>query len=156
MRKYLSGLLFAALLALPGLARAQVYGMPARNPCASAASVKQTSQIAISSATTTQIVAAPTAPSTFSGATQQIFVCTYAFSETGTSPTYQWSTGTGTNCATGGSNLTATIPSISTTVPNEPPQLQGTVLVVPAGQALCMVTGGTGPSAQGYITYVVQ
>lgn len=157
MRKYLSGLLFAALLAVPGLASAQVpYGFPARNPCASALSPKSSAAINIGSATTSQLIAAPTAPSTFSGATQQIWVCTWVFSLTGTSPTYQFVNGTGTNCGTGQANLTAVIPSISATAPNVAPQEQGTVLVVPPGQALCATIGGTGPSAQGYITYVVQ
>jgi hypothetical protein len=149
------------MLALANAAFAQVpppYGFPARNPCASASSPKSSAPINIASATTAQIIAAPTGNPIFGTGTSSIYVCGWSFTETGTSPTYQWIDGTGSNCATPGTpaNLTGVIPSISTTAPNYPPQEQTTVLIVPPGQALCMVAGGTTPSAQGFIFYTIQ
>jgi hypothetical protein len=100
----------------------------------------------ITTATTTQIVA-------LSGTTK-IHVCSYQFSVAGTTPTVTFEYGTGTNCATGLTAISGAIAPTSGSVINSAVGgASGLAFVVPSGDALCILSGGTSPSIQGLITY---
>ena len=117
------------------------------DPCAAPSALKSNIAINISTATTTQLVAAV--------ASKVVYVCGWSGSAAGTTPAITFEYGTGASCGTGTTALTGAmlVPSGnfvsvggggSTTFPNA------------AGTALCLVSGGTGPSIQGQLTYVQQ
>jgi hypothetical protein len=100
----------------------------------------------ISSATTTQIVALT--------ASKKVYVCNYSLTVTGTSPTLTWEYGTGTACATGTTAISGAMAGGTTAAPivlNSPPEATGYAFVTPSAQALCILSGGTTPSIQGWI-----
>lgn len=100
----------------------------------------------ISTATTTQLVA-------LSGVTV-VYVCNFTASVVGTTPTVLFETGTGSACGTGTASITGTFaPTTGSVLKAEGAgvQFQGA-----AGGALCVVSGGTTPSIQGYVVYVQQ
>jgi hypothetical protein len=101
--------------------------------------------VAITSSTTVTQIAAAVAGS-------KLYACGWSFSLAGTNPTYQWSTGTGSNCATGNTVLTGATAVTSGAIVQSLP-FEGTQLVVPAGQALCLQLGGTTPTAAGYLIF---
>ena len=99
--------------------------------------------INISTATTTQIVA-------LSGSTQ-IRVINYSFTVAGTTPTVTFVYGTGTACGTGTTAISGAFAPLTGTLMTSPPG--AAAFIVPAGKALCIVSGGTTPSIQGFLTY---
>lgn len=121
------------------------------DPCASPQVAKTSTKIAVSSQTTAQLIAPSTGKSTY--------VCGFAVTYTsGTTPTLKFISGTQTTtaCDTGPADLTGVM-SI--------PATAGQGLVIGAGQTmfstaastqLCIVSGGTTPNYNGFITYVQQ
>jgi hypothetical protein len=88
---------------------------------------------------------------TASGSTS-IYVCGFAATVAGTSPTLQFKYGTGTTCGTGTVNLTgAFAPTAGIELATHGAFTQ---FSVPSGNNLCAIVGGTSPSIQGYLTYV--
>lgn len=126
----------------------------ASDPCQDVSAIKQSAAIAISTATTTQLVA-------LSGTTN-IYVCSYqAVAGAGTNPSFQFVYGTGASCGTGTTSLTgamATGVTVSATAPGPIFESSGgnTMLKTAAGNALCVTTGGTTPNFQGWVSYVQQ
>ena len=117
------------------------------DPCASAAIAKSSKSIAISSSTTTVIQAGATG--------KTVFVCAFTLVyASGTTPTAQFEFGTGGTCTsptvlTGAMNLQATA---------------GTALIAGAGHTLfagasgadvCLVSTGTTPTYNGWVTFVL-
>lgn len=126
----------------------------ASDPCSDVSAIKSSATVNISSATTTQLVA-------LSGTTS-VYVCGYQLAAgAGTNPSIQFEYGTGASCGTGTTALTgamATGVTVSTTVagPVFSAGPDATVLKTPSGNALCLVSGGTTPNWQGFISYVQQ
>ena len=126
----------------------------ASDPCQDVSAVKSSAAIAISTATTTQLVA-------LSGTTA-VYVCNYqAVAGAGTNPSLQFVYGTGSNCGTGTTSLTgamATGVTVSATAPGPIFESSGgnTLFKTAAGNALCLTTAGTTPNFQGWVTYVQQ
>lgn len=111
------------------------------NPCNTNANV-QTQPINIGSATTTQLIAAPA-----SG--KALWICGIMFTAaSGTAATYQLEYGTGASCGSGTTVLTGAMAGNGGAI------AYGATIPLPLINAFCMVTGGTGPSAQGIVTYV--
>lgn len=111
--------------------------------CAQAVAASNSLPIAISSATTTQIVAAVTG--------QTIYVTSWDLVSSA-GGTFKWVYGTGTNCGTGQHDLTGTYTFGTSTVFTKGNGL-GTVLYIPIGNALCAISSGS-IIAQGSISYV--
>ena len=109
--------------------------------------------INITTATTTQIVAAPTGTGP-GGALQSIYVMSENFIASVTPSTFQWVYGTGTNCGTGQGILSGAY-SLNSQSGLSMGSGFGAVLIVPAGNALCAITTGTTPGFYGSITYRV-
>ena len=123
------------------------------DPCQSATAVKSTVAIAVAAATTTQLVAPLTGHS--------VIVCGYNFTLSGTtSPTAQFTTGTGATCGTGTITQSGAMLGNNTTTNSSASIDSGgggyTVFKGATGQGLCLVTGGTAPSAQGLLTFIQQ
>lgn len=123
------------------------------DPCQGATAIKVGVAISIASATTTQLVT-PVAG-------HLVFVCGYNFTLSGTtSPTLQFTTGTGATCGTGTINQTGAMLGNNTTTNTAASIDSGgggyTIFKGTSGQGLCAVTGGTAPSAQGVITIIQQ
>ena len=119
----------------------------ASNPCLAPGPATLTSaQGATSGTSATQIIA-------LSGTTK-IYVCQlYIVSVSGTTPTFSLVYGTGSNCATGQATIFPAI-ATATTAGTIYPFPGNPFLVVPAGQALCYLDGGTTPIQNYMITYV--
>jgi hypothetical protein len=119
------------------------------DPCENPSVTKFSVPVAISTATTTNLLSAVTG--------DYITVCKYQFSVVGTSPTVQFEYGTtvSTACDTGAASLSGAM-SIPTTTTAISIGAESMTFRTPAGVQLCLVTGGTTPSVQGYITYVQQ
>ena len=112
------------------------------DPCQNGAYAKSSVPLALT--TSSQLIAA-------SGSTS-IYVCGFAATAAGTSPTLQFAYGTGTTCATGTVNLTgAFAPTAGTELATHGAVTQ---FSAPSGNNLCAIVGGTSPSIQGYLTYV--
>ena len=116
------------------------------DPCLAPNVAKSNQAISVAAAGAAQLVAL--------ASSQSIYACSAAFTLAGTAPTAIFQYGTGTNCATGTTNLTGTMAPTSGT------ELAmgwgGTVFKSAASNALCINLGGTSPSAQGVLTYVQQ
>lgn len=113
------------------------------NPCQSVSIAKSSVAISLTTSLTTQLVA-PVAG-------KSVYLCGIATTGAAAS-TLTLEYGTGTACGTGTTALTgAFLPSTGSLF-----KLDGTVglLKAPAGNALCLVTGGTAGSVQGVATYV--
>ncbi len=154
MRKSLIGLFALVLMFASASGAFAQYGFSPRNPCGSPGSFPATASISIAAtAGTTQLVAAPTSQALFGGGTAAIYLCGYEFTISGTSPSFQWEYGTGTNCGTGTTALTgAEVVATGTRVQSIAPMY----LAAPGGDALCIVAGGTTPTVGGWIWYVIQ
>lgn len=117
------------------------------DPCASAAIDKSSFSVAISTATTTVVQAG--------SAGKRVYVCAFTIVYTsGTTPTVQFEVGTGGTC---------TSPTVKTGV-IAIQATSGTGLVVgaghtlfsgTAGQDMCIVSTGTTPTVNGWVTYVL-
>jgi hypothetical protein len=134
------------LLLLPAAVRAQAPPNPNSPVSGQVYNVCQvfpqtTVPITVSSSTTTQLVAAVTG--------HQIYVCSLKLLNSG--GTSQFKYGTGTNCATGTTNLTGIL---SPTDNIGWPQSGGfPQMTIPASQALC-ITGGASAAGTGFFSYV--
>jgi hypothetical protein len=112
------------------------------DPCQNGAYAK--SSVALTLTASSQLIAA-------SGSTS-VYVCGFAATAAGTSPTLQFAYGTGTTCGTGTVNLTgAFAPTAGTELKTHGALTQ---FSAPSGNNLCAIVGGTSPSIQGYLTYV--
>lgn len=117
------------------------------DPCASAAIDKTSFSVAISTATTTVVQAG--------SAGKRVYVCAFTIIWTsGTTPTIQFEVGTGGTCAT---------PTVKTGA-MAIPVTSGQGLIVgaghtlfsgTAGQDMCIVSTGTTPTVNGWVTYVL-
>ena len=132
----------AALTLLLGLGLAPY--AHAENVCTDTGANVNSVAVNVGSATTAQILAAQ--------GTQPIHVCSFTATIAGTTPTVLFIYGTGTNCATNNGSLTGTFAPTSGTLMSV--GYGGDLMVVPAGNELCVTTGGTTPSLQGILTYV--
>lgn len=114
------------------------------DPCVSERVAKSSVAINVGSATTTQLVALSSG--------QSIYACSFTMTAaSGTGATYLFESGTGTNC---GSNTVALTGAMAG---GGLPIIAGsgsTQFKTASGTALCLVTGGTSPSAQGFLNYV--
>jgi hypothetical protein len=127
----LAAMLGSALCPLPAAAQlAPLYDLPAAIANASA-------PIQITTATTTQLVAAPTGLEP-NGGLQAVYVMALNLVGVGTG-NIQFVYGTGANCGTGQGNLTGNYHLVAGTVLPIGHGF-GPVLVLPAGNALCAVT----------------
>lgn len=116
----------------------------ATDPCQTPSALKSSVSVAITTATTTQLVAL--------SAGKAVYVC--GFSATfGATTTLGFEYGTGTNCGTGTTALTGVMaPATGTFISMNS---DGTDFTAPSGNALCAVSTGTG-GIQGVLTYVQQ
>lgn len=112
------------------------------DPCFN--SPKSTASVAISTATTTSLVAL--------AAGKAVYLCGFSAS-VGASTTLQFEYGTGAACVTTQTVLTGAITPATGVVISF--NSDGTDLTAPAGNALCLVSTGTG-GINGFITYVQQ
>lgn len=112
----------------------------AGDPCNNPSVPKLSVPLNITTATTTQLVALT--------ASKSIYVCDAA-ATVGGSTTAQLSYGTGAACGTGTTVLTGVMTGLA------PLGYGGTIASIPAGNALCLVSTGTG-GIQGILTYVQQ
>ena len=123
------------------------------DPCQNPMGAHNFAKVAISSATTTLLVAAQ--PSVGGAAAAAVDLCGGLLVATGTTPTVQFACGTQvTNpCDTGQTTITGAMAPTAGT----PMSLPGdyTDFACPAGQQLCLITGGT-PNVQGWITWSPQ
>lgn len=118
------------------------------DPCASASIDKSSFSVAISTATTTAIQAG--------AAGKRVYVCAFTIIYTsGTTPTIQFEVGTGGTCGTGTTAKTGVM-AIQATA--------GTGLIVGAGhtlfsgtaaQDMCILSAGTTPTVNGWVTFVL-
>lgn len=116
------------------------------DPCQSAAAVKLSVPVNVSTATTTQLVA-PT-----SG--KKVYACGLRASMMGTLPTALFVTGTGSSCGTGTASATGTFAPTAGSILSLVDGI--TNFTSPAGSAVCLTSGGTTPSIQGVFVYVVR
>ena len=115
------------------------------DPCGSSGVVKLSAVINL--AATGKVITGTSGKSTF--------ICGFHVTVTGTAPTLQWQNGTGSNCATGNGNLTGVY------APTAGSQLayanSSSVFSTNTSSVdVCGIVGGTTPSVQGVISYVVQ
>lgn len=119
------------------------------DPCAN--QQRQVAAINVSTATTTNVVSAV--------AGEGIYVCGVFLNVSTLSDTIKFEYGTtaSTACDTGATALTGAIatPASTPTAPYINTFAAGfTQMVVPTGNQLCIVTTGSSPGVQGFITYV--
>jgi hypothetical protein len=116
------------------------------DPCQNPFTTKNSVAVNISSATTTRLVALSTG--------KVVYVCNLSATVVGTSPTALLEYGTGATCGTGTTSISGTFAPVTGTLV----KLEGQTSQVQtiASNSLCLVSGGTGPSIQGYLVYVQQ
>lgn len=133
-------------LLVPTIAHAQgpvaVCYINAQGGCTPAVQATNSAKIAISSATTTEIVALITS--------KNIFVTSWD-GVSSAAGTFKWVYGTGTACATGTTDLTGTYAFGASTVVTKGDGL-GPILIVPRGNALCATSAST-INIQGSVSY---
>jgi hypothetical protein len=140
----------------PGHGQAINNGAPAYvtglDACAASSSAPSNATVSITTATTTQIVAL--------SAGKQIFLCEWTFtinSSATTASSALFEFGTGASCGTGTTTLTGAMGTENAAagpgllLVNGP--FSGSTLVVPAGNALCIVTAGTTVALHGQVTF---
>lgn len=140
----------------PGRGQAINNGTPTfltgADACAASNVAPSNQPVSITTATTTQIVAL--------SAGKQIFLCEWTLtinSSATTASSMQWEFGTGASCGTGTTVLTGTMGTEQAAagagilIVNGP--FSGSTLVVPAGNALCIVTAGTTVALHGQVTF---
>lgn len=117
------------------------------DPCWNPFVAKTPVKVNISSATTTELVAAV--------ASEKVYLCGGKLSMVGTTPTAQFEYGTksSTACDTGATTLTGAFAPTSGSLLGFG-ETDGTQIVTIASNELCLVSGGTGPSIQGYVLIV--
>lgn len=147
IRVNVTALAASCTFALSGSPATTVADQITGDPCDVPTVQKSSVAVAISTATTTQLVAL--------SAGKTIYFCGFVGSMGGTTPAVTFEYGTGSNCATGTVVLTGAIAPTS-----------GSILLMPIGSstwfqtasanALCALSAGTTPSIQGVLTYVQQ
>lgn len=146
MRKLLITIVWA-LICLPTLALAQSNFKPCystgQNNCVPAVAASNAAIIAVSSNTTSELVALV--------AGKRIYVTSWDLISSAAG-TFKFVYGTGTNCGTGTTDLTGTYTVGTSTVFTKGNGL-GMLLVVPVSNALCY-TSGASIAAQGTVSYV--
>ena len=116
------------------------------DPCQNPTVPKSSVAIAVTSSTTTQLVALTTG--------QAIYVCGGEMSLTGTTPTALFEYGTSTDC-TGTHALTGAVqPTSGSMIPFG--SGSGVQFKTAVSNGLCLVTGGTTTFAEGWMVYVKQ
>ncbi len=122
----------------------------ASDPCQDVSAIKSSVAIAVSGAGTNQLVA-------LSGSTV-VYICGVSMTVSGTTtPSALLEYGTGASCGSGTTSLTGAYVGSTGTIPTIINYSGGsTVMKTPSGNAVCIVTAGTGPSAQGVLSYVQQ
>lgn len=145
--------LLLAIVLLTASCFAQTASNSSPDPCQNPNFNKQSAVINVSSAATTALV-------TVSGTTK-VSVCNFSFTILGlatTGGTAQLEYGTGAACVGGPTALTGTFAGNNTAGSNLLVVSSGgnTQFTTPAANGLCIVTTGTSPSFQGYVTYVQQ
>lgn len=121
------------------------------DPCLNPNVAKSFAVVNISTATTTELVAAP------SVAGQVVYMCALTVTVTGTSPTLLFKTGTkvSTACDTGAASQSGTY-AVTTGSFVKIDANGGALLTGAASGELCLTSGGTTPSIQGNLVYVQQ
>lgn len=114
--------------------------------CQNYAAPKQAIPVSVATATTTLMVTGV--------AGYQAEICNYAFTLAGTTPTAEFEAGTGATCGTNTVAIGGTMAPTSGTLLQD--SGQGILMTAPAGDNICLVTTGTGASAQGNMNYVLQ
>lgn len=153
MKRILPYILLITLLMLPiGLLHHIAYSAPANlqslcyttngNNCVPAVAASNSAAIAVSSGTTTQLVALASG--------KGIYVTSFDLVSTA-AQTAKFVYGTGTNCGTGTTDLTGAYGMTTFTVISKGDGL-GAILFVPGGNALCITTTTTG-ALNGSISY---
>ena len=141
-------LIVVAFLLVFGYVAAVVY---ATDPCQGTTAVIQIA------------AASPTAsPGTYSligvkaigGNNRRILICGYEFTVAGTSPTYQFEEGPGAACSPSPVALSGVYAPTAGTLARGGEAGQ-TILTSDPGDGICLVTGGTTPSVNGVVQYVV-
>lgn len=117
------------------------------DPCASAAIDKSSFAVAVSTATTTVIQAGT--------AGKRVYVCAFAiFYTSGTTPTAQFEVGSAGNCT--GPTVKTGAMAIPATSGQGPIAGAGhTLFSGAAGQDMCLVSTGTTPTYNGWVTFVL-
>lgn len=152
MKKFAFSLLFALFATLSfaqvGPTGSFVVYPTGSDPCQNPSIAKSVKAVAISTATTTELVAAV--------AGKSVYGCAFESTVVGTSPTILFLTGTkvSTACDTAPANLSGTFAVTSATLFTVHPTMTFTQSIV--GGELCLTSGGTAPSIQGFFTYVQQ
>jgi hypothetical protein len=153
----IAALLLAMLTVAPGrqteaqgLINTQIVDYAAGNdPCQNPLIAKSSASIAITSATTTKLVAASTG--------KKVYVCGVKATIAGTTPTIEFEYGTkvSTECDTGATALTGAFAPTAGSILGigDGGQVQFQTI---ASNELCAVTTGTSPSFQGFLVYVQQ
>jgi hypothetical protein len=118
------------------------------DPCQNSSLAKSSVSIAITSATTTQLVAL--------AAGKKVYVCDMTVTTVGTSASVALTSGTGSACGTVDAVLTgAMVPSATVGVIHL--GYGGTVATTPtAGDELCLTSGATVTSVEGVLSYIQQ
>jgi hypothetical protein len=119
------------------------------DPCQNPSVAKQSQSVAITSATTSNIISAV--------AGNFVSVCSWQLTVVGTSPTIQFEYGTTTStaCDTGATALTGAM-AIPTTTIFVPPSGSEIRLRTPVSQQLCLVSGGTITGIEGFVVFTSQ
>jgi hypothetical protein len=117
------------------------------DPCQNPSITKTSASVAVTSATTTNLVSAVTS--------DYITVCKWQLTVVGTNPTIQFEYGTtaSTACDTGATALTGAMAIPTTTIFTSNGSTDTSVRT-PVSQQLCLVTGGSITGVEGYVTYV--
>jgi len=119
---------------------------PPVDPCASAAIDKQSFSVAISSATTTVVQAGATG--------KRVYVCAFTIVYTsGTTPTVQFEVGTGGTCGTP-TVKTGAMAIVATAGQGLIVGAGHTLFSGTAGQDVCIVSAGTTPTVNCWVTFV--
>lgn len=139
--------LFAALAFAQSAPQMSVFIYPTGDLCQNPNVVKSSAVVNISTATTTELVAA--------SAGKKVYLCSFHTSTGGTTPTIQFKYGTKTTtaCDTGATNLSGAFAPPSATMFSLT-GASGTLLSTPAANELCATTGGTSPAFIGVVVYV--
>lgn len=152
MKKFAFSLLFALFATLSfaqvGPTGSFVVYPTGSDPCQNPSIAKATAKVAISTATTTELVAAV--------AGKAVYLCAFESTVAGTSPTILFLTGTkvSTACDTSPVNLSGVFAITSGSIFPIHPTMTATQSA--ASGELCLTSGGTTPSIQGFFTYVQQ
>jgi hypothetical protein len=118
------------------------------DPCASAAIDKSSFSVAISTATTTAVQAGV--------AGKRVYVCAFTIIYTsGTTPTVQFEVGTGGTCGTGTTAKTGVMAIVATSGQGLIVGAGHTLFSGTAGQDVCILSAGTTPTVNGWVTYVL-